>query len=67
MRKGRYEEAEKVLMHLGGPTVDAKLQREQIRETIELEDLYAATSTYADCFRGKPLRTHEVVTELCCR
>ena len=53
MRKGRYEDAERVLIRLGGPTIDAKLQRQQIRETIELEDTYAATSTYMDCFRGK--------------
>ena len=53
MRKGRYEDAERVLTHLGGPTIDAGLQRQQIRETIELENMYAATSTYMDCFRGK--------------
>ena len=53
VRKGRYEDAERVLTHLGGPTIDAKLQRQQIRETIELENMYAATSTYMDCFRGR--------------
>ena len=53
VRKGRYVDAERVLSHLGGPTIDAKLQRQQIHETIELEDTYAATSTYMDCFRGK--------------
>ncbi|KAF8552470.1 maltose permease [Imleria badia] len=56
VRKGRYEDAEKVLAHLGGPTIDAKLQRQQIQETIELEDSYAATATYADCFRGENLK-----------
>ncbi|KAF8430640.1 general substrate transporter [Boletus edulis BED1] len=55
VRKGQYEEAEKVLLHLGGPTIDAKLQRQQIQETIELEDSYAVTATYVDCFRGKLL------------
>ncbi|KAN0086099.1 General substrate transporter [Tylopilus felleus] len=53
VRKGRYEDAEKVLIHLGGPTINAKIQRQQIQETIELEDSYAATSTYVDCFRGE--------------
>ena len=53
VRKGRYEDAERVLAHLGGPTVDARLQRQQIQETIELEDSYAATATYMDCFRGE--------------
>jgi len=56
VRKGRYEDAERVLVDLGGPTIDPKLQREQIRETIELEDSYAATSTYMDCFRGENLK-----------
>ena len=67
VRKGRYEDAEKVLVHLGGPTADAKLQRQQIQETIELEDSYAATATYADCFRGQPfiLRTRGIPFERC--
>ncbi|KAF8137075.1 general substrate transporter [Boletus edulis] len=56
VRKGRYEEAEKVLLHLGGPTIDAKLQRQQIQETIELEDSYAVSATYVDCFRGENLK-----------
>ncbi|KAG9311602.1 general substrate transporter [Chiua virens] len=56
VRKGRYEAAERVITQLGGPTVDAKLQRQQIQETIELEDSYAATATYIDCFRGVNLR-----------
>ena len=69
VRKGRYEDAEKVLVHLGGPTVDAKLQRQQIQETIELEDSYAATATYVDCFRGKPFlsRTRGIRFERCFR
>ncbi|KAF9240471.1 maltose permease [Melanogaster broomeanus] len=50
VRKGRHEEAEE------RPTVDAKLQVQQIQETIELEDSYAATATYMDCFRGVNLR-----------
>ncbi|KAH0834933.1 general substrate transporter [Lanmaoa asiatica] len=56
VRKGRYEDAEKVLVRLGGPTVDAKVQQQQIKETIELEDAYAATATYVDCFRGENLK-----------
>ncbi|KAF9220749.1 maltose permease [Gyrodon lividus] len=56
VRKGRHEEAEKVLAQLGGPTVDAKLQAQQIQETIDFEDSYAATATYLDCFRGVNLR-----------
>ncbi|KAG8216575.1 general substrate transporter [Butyriboletus roseoflavus] len=56
VRRGRFEDAERVLARLGGPTVDAKLQRQQIKETIELEDSYAATSMYADCFRGENLK-----------
>ncbi|KIJ63766.1 hypothetical protein HYDPIDRAFT_91877, partial [Hydnomerulius pinastri MD-312] len=56
VRKGRHADAEKVLDRLGGGTVDAKLQVQQIQETIELEDSYASTATYADCFRGVNLR-----------
>ncbi|KAI9568717.1 maltose permease, partial [Boletus coccyginus] len=56
VRQRRHEDAEKVLIHLGGPTIDAKRQRQQIQETIELENSYAATSTYVDCFRGENLK-----------
>lgn len=58
VRKGQHEAAERVLAHLGGPTVDVKFQRQQIQETIELEDSYAATSTYIDCFRGMSFTFH---------
>ncbi|KAH9939513.1 maltose permease [Amylocystis lapponica] len=53
VRKGRIDDARKILTRLAGPvTTDVDLQLQQIKETIELEDTYAANSTYADCFRG---------------
>ncbi|KIJ63761.1 hypothetical protein HYDPIDRAFT_155254 [Hydnomerulius pinastri MD-312] len=54
VRNMRKEDAEQVLAKLGGCPLgsDAKLQVQQIQETIELEDSYAATATYMDCFRG---------------
>lgn len=52
VRKGRIDDARKVIMRLGGPTIDAGMQLEQIQDTIELEDSYAASARYIDCFRG---------------
>ncbi|KIJ63765.1 hypothetical protein HYDPIDRAFT_175817 [Hydnomerulius pinastri MD-312] len=56
VRKGRNDDARKVLARLGGAAADVKLQVQQIQETIELEDSYAATATYLDCFKGVSLR-----------
>ena len=52
VRKGRTEEARKILDRLSDGTSDIDLQLQQISDTIALEDSYAANSTYADCFRG---------------
>ena len=41
-----------MIVRLGGPHVDADLHLRQIRDTIDLEDSQAASTTYADCFRG---------------
>ena len=54
VRKGRTEEARKILDRLSDGTSDIDLQLQQISDTIALEDSYAANSTYADCFRGRP-------------
>ncbi|KAG0702170.1 maltose permease [Suillus ampliporus] len=62
VRKGRKDEALKVITRLGGPTIDADLQLQQIQETIELEDSYAASARYIDCFRGASLRRTVVAT-----
>lgn len=56
VRKGRKEEARKILLRLSGETTDVDLQLQQIQDTIILEDTFAANSTYADCFRGTNLR-----------
>lgn len=53
VRKGRKEEARKILLRLSGETTDVDLQLQQIQDTIILEDTFAANSTYADCFRGE--------------
>jgi hypothetical protein len=52
VRKGRIDDARKVITRLGGPTIDAGMQLQQIQDTIELEDSYAASARYIDCFRG---------------
>ena len=52
VRKGRFDDAKKVLIRLSGPSVDADLYLEQIKDTIELEERNAASTTYMDCFRG---------------
>ena len=54
VRNGQHAAAERVLAHLGVPTVDVMFHRQKIQETFELEDSYIATSTYIDCFRGTP-------------
>ncbi|GBE88356.1 General alpha-glucoside permease [Sparassis crispa] len=56
VRKGRVEDARKVIIRLAGDSTDIDLQLHQICETIELEETYAANSTYMDCFRGVNLR-----------
>ncbi|KAG1729525.1 maltose permease, partial [Suillus paluster] len=56
VRKGRKDEARNVITRLGGPTIDADMQLQQIQDTIELEDSYAASARYIDCFKGVNLR-----------
>ncbi|CCM01414.1 uncharacterized protein FIBRA_03465 [Fibroporia radiculosa] len=56
VRKGRVEEARKVLVRLSGEHNNVELQLQQIQETIRLEDTFAANTTYADCFRGINLK-----------
>lgn len=62
VRKGRIDDARKVITRLGGPTIDANMQLQQIQDTIELEDSYAASARYIDCFRGVNLRRTIVAT-----
>ncbi|EPT05531.1 hypothetical protein FOMPIDRAFT_1138706 [Fomitopsis schrenkii] len=52
VRKGRTEEARKILDRLSDGSSNIDLQLQQISDTIALEDSYAANSSYADCFRG---------------
>lgn len=52
MRKGRTEEARKILDRLSDGSSNIDLQLQQISDTIALEDSYASNATYADCFRG---------------
>ncbi|KAH7924695.1 maltose permease [Leucogyrophana mollusca] len=56
VRKGRTDDARKTIQRLAGPTIDANLQLRQIQETIVLEEQYATTSRFIDCFRGSNLR-----------
>ncbi|KAG1726395.1 maltose permease [Suillus lakei] len=62
VRKGEIDDARKVITRLGGPTIDADVQLQQIQYTIELEDSYAASARYIDCFRGVNLRRTIVAT-----
>lgn len=62
VRKGRIDDARKVITRLGGPTIDAGMQLQQIQDTIELEDSYAASAKYIDCFRGVNFRRTVVAT-----
>lgn len=62
VRKGRIDDARKVITRLGGPTIDAGMQLQQIQDTIELEDSYAASARYIDCFRGVNFRRTVVAT-----
>ena len=55
VRKGRMEDARRVIVRLAGAGTNVDLQLQQIKETIDLEDSYAANSTYLDCFRGMSL------------
>ncbi|KAI0725563.1 maltose permease [Fomitopsis betulina] len=52
VRKGRTEEARKILDRLSDGSSNIDLQLQQISDTIALEDSYASNATYADCFRG---------------
>ncbi|KAG2129320.1 maltose permease [Suillus cothurnatus] len=45
VRKGRIDDARKVITRLGGPTIDANMQLQQIQDTIELEDSYCGERT----------------------
>ncbi|KZT57947.1 general substrate transporter [Calocera cornea HHB12733] len=56
VRKGKVEQAKAVIARLAGPTLDLDLHVNQIKETIELEQREAATSSYWDLFRGVNLR-----------
>ncbi|RSH91961.1 hypothetical protein EHS25_009331 [Saitozyma podzolica] len=56
VRRGRFSSAEHIVSRLGGPTVDAPLFVHQIQDTIALEDLHRASSTYLDCARGSDRR-----------
>ncbi|KIJ63752.1 hypothetical protein HYDPIDRAFT_133568 [Hydnomerulius pinastri MD-312] len=56
VRKGRKEDARRIIARLGGPGVDTNLQLQQIQETIELEDSYAHSAHLIDCFKGTDLR-----------
>lgn len=56
VRKGRLEDARKVIIRLAGADANIDLQLQQICDTIELEETYAANSTYLDCFRGVNLK-----------
>jgi len=56
VRKGRRDDARKVLVRLRGHVIDVDLQLQQIEETIALEETFAANTTYGDCFRGVNLR-----------
>ncbi|KIK40403.1 hypothetical protein CY34DRAFT_24850 [Suillus luteus UH-Slu-Lm8-n1] len=62
VREGRIDDARKVITRLGGPTIDAGMQLQQIQDTIELEDSYAASARYIDCFRGVNFRRTVVAT-----
>ncbi|WVF72168.1 hypothetical protein IAT40_006980 [Kwoniella sp. CBS 6097] len=50
IRQSRIEAASEVISRLGSLTVDDDIK--QLQETIALEDQYAISSTYTDCFRG---------------
>ncbi|WVQ78292.1 hypothetical protein IAT38_000377 [Cryptococcus sp. DSM 104549] len=50
VRLSRMDEARRVLTLLGSKDVDLNIQ--QIKETIDLEDLYATQASYLGCFKG---------------
>ncbi|EJU04738.1 maltose permease [Dacryopinax primogenitus] len=56
VRKGRNDDARKVIARLAGADLDLDLHVAQIRETIELEEREAASASYLDLFRGVNLR-----------
>lgn len=56
VRKGRTEAACSVLVRLNGPNTNVDQLIHDIRETIDIEERNAASSTYADCFRGSNRR-----------
>jgi SP family general alpha glucoside:H+ symporter-like MFS transporter len=65
-RKGRTEDARRVIKRLTVPTSPEKFDIDQqlamIRHTNELEKLNNASSTYTSCFRGVNLRRTEIVS-----
>lgn len=66
MRRGRREEAERVLGRLASKGVDVKATLAVMEETDRLELEIEAGSTYWDCFRGVNLRRTEISCGVYC-
>ena len=66
VRKGRLEEAEKVLRKLASSQVDVASTLAVIVETDRLEQALEVDSTYKDCFKGENWRRTEISIGVYC-
>ncbi|CAK7207521.1 hypothetical protein SEUCBS139899_010331 [Sporothrix eucalyptigena] len=68
VRKGRYDDARKMLLRLTSPkrdpTFDATETVDMMRHTNDLEKDLSEGASYLDCFRGANLRRTEIVCML---
>ena len=56
VRKGKHEEARRVLTRLAGQDADIEATMSNILETVDLELSAGSEVSYAECFRGTDLR-----------